>query len=109
MGDAQSMRMWRVSGLGQLLNSDISTKPKSKSIKYKITVLTSEISNPDHLVELRLTLLRVVTACPGARVAFGPTGQHIVTGGGGFPWKVWGAAGGSAVGAGKTKITAGKA
>ena len=56
------------------------------------------------------TLLRVVSACPGTRVAFSPCGSNIVTGtvktG---KIKIWGPAGGSAVGCGKTKITAGKA
>ena len=57
------------------------------------------------------TLLRVVSACKGDGVAFSPTGQNIVTGNKGDTSEVtvWGAAGGSAVGCGKTKITAGKA
>jgi hypothetical protein len=55
------------------------------------------------------TLLRVVSACTGNAVAFGPSGQNIVTGTVGGRYKVWGAAGESAVGCGNTKITAGKA
>ena len=55
------------------------------------------------------TLLRVVGACSGKGIAFSPNGQNIVTGtvetG---KIKIWGPAGGSAVGAGKAKITAGK-
>mmetsp|Transcript_13838 Transcript_13838/g.24098 ORF Transcript_13838/g.24098 Transcript_13838/m.24098 type:complete len:149 (-) Transcript_13838:19-465(-) len=56
------------------------------------------------------TLLRVVTACPGTRVVFSPTGNNIVTGTAGTKKvKIWGPAGNSAVGCGNTKITAGKA
>ena len=55
------------------------------------------------------TLLRVVSACKGDAVAFSTSGQNIVTGNkGGGRVVVWGPAGGSAVGCGKTKITAGK-
>ena len=55
------------------------------------------------------TLLRVIGACPGTAVAFSPTGQNIVTGSVELQKiKIWGPAGGSAVGAGKTKITTGK-
>ena len=54
-------------------------------------------------------LLRVVTACTGKSVTFSPTGQNIVTGTIGSKLKIWGPAGGSAVGCGNTKITAGKA
>lgn len=53
-------------------------------------------------------LLRVVTACTGKSVAFSPTGQNIVTGTVGSKIKIWGPAGGSAVGCGNAKITAGK-
>ena len=56
------------------------------------------------------TLLRVVTAGPGSRVAFSPTGNNIVTGfAGGKKVKIWGPAGNSAVGCGNSKITAGTA
>merc|ERR1711959_302294 len=55
------------------------------------------------------TLLRVVSACVGNAVAFAPNGQNIVTGTVGGDIKIWGPAGGSAVGCGNTKITAGKA
>ena len=56
------------------------------------------------------TLLRVVGACPGNRVAFSPTGGNIITGTlGSTNMKVWGPAGASAVGVGNTKITTGKA
>jgi hypothetical protein len=56
------------------------------------------------------TLLRVVTACAGDSVAFSPSGGNIVTGTpGSRNIKVWGPAGGSAVGCGNSKITAGKA
>ena len=56
------------------------------------------------------TLLRVVGGCPGNGVAFSPTGQNIVTGTGtAAKVKIWGPAGGSAVGCGNAKITAGKA
>ena len=58
-------------------------------------------------------LLRVVSACPGNRVAFSPSGQNIVTGTTDSKIKpcvkIWGPAGGSAVGCGKVKITASKA
>ena len=54
-------------------------------------------------------LLRVIGACNGKSVAFSPSGQNIVTGTVGSKLKIWGPAGGSAVGCGKTKITAGKA
>ena len=55
------------------------------------------------------TLLRVMSAVVGTNIRFSPSGQNIITG---FPGtekiKIWGPAGGSAVGCGKTKITAGK-
>ena len=54
------------------------------------------------------TLLRVISACTGRSVAFSPSGQNIITGTVGSKLKVWGPAGGSALGSGKTKITAGK-
>jgi len=56
------------------------------------------------------TLLRVVSACPGDGVAFAPNGQNIATGSVKLSRvQIWGPAGGSAVGCGKTKITHGKA
>ena len=56
------------------------------------------------------TLLRHIGGCAGNGVAFSATGQNIVTGNAEtMKIKIWGPAGGSAVGAGKTKITAGKA
>ena len=56
------------------------------------------------------TLLRVVSGCVGNAVAFSPTGQKIVTGyiGKIEKLKLWGPAGGSAVGCGKAKITTAK-
>ena len=56
------------------------------------------------------TLLRVVSGCVGDGVAFSPTGQKIVTGyiNEMAKLKLWVPASGSAVGCGKTKITAGK-
>ena len=55
------------------------------------------------------TLLRVVSACAGSGVAFSPCGHYIVTGNAKTKKiKVWGAAGGSAFTAGKSKITTGK-
>ena len=54
-------------------------------------------------------LLRVIGGCTGKAVAFSPTGNNIVTGTVETQKiKIWGPAGGSAVGAGNTKITAGK-
>ena len=54
-------------------------------------------------------LLRVVSACHGDAIAFSPTGSNIVTGSAkASQVKVWGPAGGSAVGCGNAKITAGK-
>ena len=54
-------------------------------------------------------LLRVIGGCTGKAVAFSPTGNNIVTGTVETEKiKIWGPAGGSAVGAGNTKITAGK-
>ena len=56
------------------------------------------------------TLLRVISGCPGDTVSFSPGRQKIVTGyiDKKSRIKLWGSAGGSAVGCGKTKITAGK-
>ena len=56
------------------------------------------------------SLLRVLSGCAGDSVAFSSSGHNIVTGTlktGRI--KIWGAAGGSAVGCGKRKITNGKA
>ena len=56
------------------------------------------------------TLLRVVSACHGDGVAFSPSGHNIVSGTAKTgKIKIWGAAGGSAVGCGNSKITVGKA
>ena len=55
-------------------------------------------------------LLRVIGGCLGNRVVFSPTGNNIVTGTvEPLKIKIWGPAGGSAVGAGNAKITASKA
>ena len=50
------------------------------------------------------TLLRVIGSCLGKQVAFSPTGNNIVTGTASKPpkLKIWGPAGGSAVGVGNT-------
>ena len=88
----------------RLLSLDTSRFRRVQSIQDDALLTSVACSRRDG------SLLRVLSGCGGDSVAFSPSGHNIVTGTlktGRI--KIWGAAGGSAVGCGKRKITNGKA